>query len=492
MALPASSAAVQQSDATPGYYFMLGRHLESIGKIDEAIAAHKHAIALQPDSAELRAELAGLYARQDRAREALDTAEEALARDPDNPEANRVLGSVYAALAEQKKPFRPGDDPSQYASKALAALTKAHKDGVFDVSLELMLGRLELEAGHLPEAIASLRRVVDDQPGYPQAAMLLAAAQSGAGDDEAAIRTLQAAVQASPTFLRGYMRLAEIYEQAHRYKDAANAYAAAQSAAGAQGIDLTTERATALLSAADPAAARDLLQARLAEAQPAGSSMLFLLGQAQRQLKDAAGAAATARKLESDFPNDPRGVYLSAQLLADAGRAKEALAAYQQLLTLAPGNSSIVYEYADLLEKNGRPEEAERALRGLVAKDPLDADALNSLGYLLAERGERLEEAVDLLQRALKIEPGNPSYLDSLGWAYFQQGRLDLADPPLVEAASKSPSNSVIQDHLGDLRMKQRRYADAAAAWERALAGDGGAIDRAAIERKLREARTRK
>ena len=134
----------QQPEATPGYYFMLGRHLESLGKIDEAIAAHQHAIALQPDSAELRAELAGLYARQDRAREALDTAEAALARDPDNHEANRILGSVYAALAEQKKPFRPGDDPSQYSARALAALMKARRDGVFDVSLELMLGRLEL------------------------------------------------------------------------------------------------------------------------------------------------------------------------------------------------------------------------------------------------------------------------------------------------------------------------------------------------------------
>lgn len=112
LALPAAGAQAQPPDATPGYYFMLGRHLESAGKIDEAIAAHQRAIALAPDSAELRAELAGLYARQDRAREALDTAEDALKRDPDNREANRVIGSVYAALSEQKKAFRPGDDPS--------------------------------------------------------------------------------------------------------------------------------------------------------------------------------------------------------------------------------------------------------------------------------------------------------------------------------------------------------------------------------------------
>ena len=90
-----------------------------------------------------------------------------------------------------------------------------------------------------------------------------------------------------------------------------------------------------------------------------------------------------------------------------------------------------------------------------------------------------------LIQRALTIEPDNPSYLDSLGWAYFQQGKLDLADPPLTAAAEKLPKNSVIQDHLGDLRLKQDRHADAIAAWQRALAGDGDSIDRAKIQKKI-------
>jgi tetratricopeptide (TPR) repeat protein len=110
---------------------------------------------------------------------------------------------------------------------------------------------------------------------------------------------------------------------------------------------------------------------------------------------------------------------------------------------------------------------------------------------MFADRGERLDEALDLLQRALKIEPGNPSYLDSLGWAFFKQGRLEQADAPLTEAAAKSPENSVIQDHLGDLRFRQRRFAEAVVAWERALAGDGEDIDRASIEKKLRDARAK-
>ena len=68
---------------------------------------------------------------------------------------------------------------------------------------------------------------------------------------------------------------------------------------------------------------------------------------------------------------------------------------------------------------------------------------------------------------------------------------LSNADKPLTDAATLLPDNSVVQDHLGDLRFRQQRYADAVAAWERALAGDGDVIDRAAIEKKMQDARGR-
>jgi tetratricopeptide (TPR) repeat protein len=92
----------------------------------------------------------------------------------------------------------------------------------------------------------------------------------------------------------------------------------------------------------------------------------------------------------------------------------------------------------------------------------------------------------------LKVEPQNASFLDSLGWAYFKQGKIDLADRPLTEAAKKLPRSSAVQDHLGDLRHRQGRHDEAIAAWERSLAGDGESIDRQRIEQKLREARERK
>ena len=179
--------------------------------------------------------------------------------------------------------------------------------------------------------------------------------------------------------------------------------------------------------------------------------LLYLLAESQRALKDLTAARATAEKLVAAHPDDVRGLHVMSLIMQDQGDIKG----------------------------------AERALRDLIARDPIDANALNSLGYLLAERGDRLDEAITLVERALKIEPGNPSYLDSLGWAYLQQGKLDRADPHLTEAAAKLKGSSVVQDHLGDLRFKQQRYRDAAAAWVQALAGDGQSIDRTKIEQKI-------
>jgi tetratricopeptide (TPR) repeat protein len=484
-----SASGATSADAPATYYFMLGRHLEDADKVEEAIAAHKKAIELEPRTAELRAELAALYARQDRAREAMETAEAALAIDPANREANRVVGSIYAALSEQRRPFRSGDDPAQYATKAIAALEKSRREAGVDLNLELMLGRLYLNARDYDKAIISLRRVLEDQPGYGEGAMLLSAALEGVGRVADATTAMENALEYNPTFLRGQIRVAELYERQRRYQEAADAYARA-SAANPR-LDLSPRQGAALINAGKAAEARALLETAAKKRTPADASVLYMLAQSERQLKDFDAATAVSQQLKSAYPEDPRGPYLEAQLLQDRGRTPEAIKAFEALIKTAPQNSGFVYEYAGLLEKAGRLPDAERVLRDHLSKDPLDGNALNSLGYLLADHGQKLDEAVDLVQRALKVEPGNPSYLDSLGWAYYQQGKIDLADAPLTQAAQQLPSSSTVQDHLGDLRFKQQRFADALAAWERSLAGDGDSIDRIRVEKKVRDARAR-
>ena len=93
------------------------------------------------------------------------------------------------------------------------------------------------------------------------------------------------------------------------------------------------------------------------------------------------------------------------------------------------------------------------------------------------------------LKKALQIEPENGSFLDSLGWAYFKADKLDLAEENLRRAADQLKTNSVIQDHYGQVLFKLGRYDEAIAAWTRALAGDGDSIDKSDIDKKIRAAK---
>jgi tetratricopeptide (TPR) repeat protein len=483
----AQAPAAQRESAA--YYFLAAQYYEENDKLDEAIDALNKAIALAPKSAELRAALASVYARQNRVVEALDTAEQALKFDAANREANRLIGSIYSALAEQNRPLRPGDDPAQYATRAIAALERTKTPGIPDLGVELALGRLYLRTRQRPKAIAAFERVFTQQPEYSDGGLLLASAQDESGKTEEAIATLKTTLEHTPSFMRGHAKLIEIYERERRWKEAAAAYAAAQAANPK--ADLAEGRATALLNSGGAKEARTLLEGAIATKKTPEPALLYLLAESQRQLKDYVAASATIGRMREQFPDDPRALLMDAQLQLAQGRKDEALNALAALVKRVPDQPIFAYQYAQLLQDAGRHADAEQVLRGVLARDPMDANALNSLGYMFAERGERLDEAVELLRRALKIEPGNASFLDSLGWAFFKQGKLADAEAPLAEAAAKMPANSVIQDHLGDLRFQQKRYAEAIGAWERALGGDGESIDRAVIERKLRDARSR-
>jgi len=538
LALAAAATLVAQAPAPRGsedvlYQFVLGRYLEGAGKVDEAVAAFRKAIELSPASAEPRAELAALYARQDKAREAIEAAEDALKVNPKSVEANRVLGSVLAALSDARQPARPGDDVSAYAKRAIAALEIARGDGTGDLNVDLTLARLYLDVDRYTDAIPLLRRIILEQPQYREGWMLLAEAQSGAGSSEAAIDTLTQLLSEQPQFTRARMQLADIAaRRAAALVDsghAADALALLDAALKQVPGDLRlsfilaqAQRDSGDLEKAEKTARQlftlhpedvrtayllgqmleargkyqeivDFLKPQIeklkgASAKPPQIAMLLgSEGLALQQLRKYDEAIAIFNEGVTLAGDDPVRHVLLIQGYSAANRHKEALDAAEKARATFPNDTSILYQLGAALDRAGRRADAEKALRDVIAKDPLDAGALNYLGYMLAERGggATLDEAVTLIQRALKIDPDNPSFLDSLGWAYYQQGKLDLADKPLTDAAGRLPENSVIQDHLGDLRQKQNRKADAIAAWQKALAGDGDSIDRAKVQKKI-------
>src|SRR5262249_12627075 len=174
--------------------------------------------------------------------------------------------------------------------------------------------------------------------------------------------------------------------------------------------------------------------------------------------------------------DDPVAYIALAQFYSDLDRGPQAVKVLQDAQAKFPADTSIDFELGAAYDKQKKFADAEAAFKQLIAKEPDNAAALNYLGYMLAERGERLEESVSLLQKALKLEPHNGSYLDSLGWAYYKQDKLDLAEDNLRRAADQLKTNSVIQDHHGDVLFKMGRMDEAIAAWTRAINGDGDSV----------------
>jgi tetratricopeptide (TPR) repeat protein len=176
-----------------------------------------------------------------------------------------------------------------------------------------------------------------------------------------------------------------------------------------------------------------------------------------------------------------------AEALQEADRIREADEVLAAAAARFPDSVDVAFQQGALLEQRREYADAEAAFRRVLARDPGHAPTLNYLGYMLADRGERLDEAIALIERALALDPGNGAYLDSLGWAYYRQGRYRQAEPLLRRAAEQLPANSVVQEHFGDVLAALGRREEAIGAWKRALAGDREAVDVDAIDAKIRK-----
>src|SRR3989449_11508865 len=173
-------------------------------------------------------------------------------------------------------------------------------------------------------------------------------------------------------------------------------------------------------------------------------------------------------------------------LLRDAGGTSEAYARVSEALLrqkhypLAesflkegtrrhPEDDALLFARGAALERQGRAAEAERLLYQSIQINPKNAMALNYLGYMLADRGVKLREAMGYVQRALALDPKNAAYLDSLGWAQFKLARVDEAEKNLRAALQFDADNPAILEHLGDLLMQTGRKEEAVGAWQKAL-----------------------
>jgi tetratricopeptide (TPR) repeat protein len=148
---------------------------------------------------------------------------------------------------------------------------------------------------------------------------------------------------------------------------------------------------------------------------------------------------------------------------------KKAEGIFSEGLGLFPDDAELNFNMAAMHEKIGRFEDMVKYLRRTIEINPEHADALNYLGYSYADKGINLEEALSLIQKALKLRPDSGYIIDSLGWVYFKMGRHEDAVKALQKATGIINNDPLIYEHLGDVCISRGLNKDALDAWENAL-----------------------
>jgi tetratricopeptide (TPR) repeat protein len=133
------------------------------------------------------------------------------------------------------------------------------------------------------------------------------------------------------------------------------------------------------------------------------------------------------------------------------------------------GNLELMFRRGSALERLGKVDEAAAVFDAILKIRPDDANTLNYLGYMYADKGIRLPEARKMLERAVALDPQNGAYLDSLGWVCFRMDDLREAEKFLSRAAARIPADATVQEHLGDLEARRGQMAEAVVHWKRSL-----------------------
>ena len=200
---------------------------------------------------------------------------------------------------------------------------------------------------------------------------------------------------------------------------------------------------------------------------------LQMVAASQRADMGEPGPAIEQVKLMLKGTADDRDVYIALSQMysriKDWPQAEASINKAIELSTKQEDKDYAIFVLGSIYERQKNYEPAEEQFHKVIADNPKDSQALNYLGYMLADRGTRLDEALGYIRRAVALDPQNGAFLDSLGWVYFKMGNYDLAEENLRRASEKIGSDPTVQAHLGDLYQKTNRLKLATTHWQRAL-----------------------
>ncbi len=427
--------AAARPDASARVSAWLALAYASQDKTAQAIAANRTALAKDPTLLLSYQHLSTLYAEHRQPGEALKVLDEAAAQP--STEANYALG--VADLYGNFVRARP-EDTEAVRPRILNALDRAAGLRGQDPDLTQRVGDRYKQMGEWDKAEVLYRELLEDDTDLPLVRESLVDLYLRTGKADRAVELLQAIARDYPANEQASFVLGTITYQQKNFAEAERQF----------------DRTRMLRPDFEPVY-YELTGVKLALKKPAEA--LDLLAEARRrfaksfQLEFYTGLAHAQAKQYDDAVKH----FTEAEIIA---RATE------------PGRLGplLYFQLGAACERRGDYAEAEKHFRRCLELSPDFAEALNYLGYMWAERGANLEEARALIEKALKLEPENGAFLDSLGWVLFKQKQPRAALDWLRKAiAHTEEPDATLYDHLGDVHAELGEAEPAREAWRKSL-----------------------
>ena len=519
-AQPAAPVAPFQYENDPYYRLLMAEFAGQRGHLDVAVKNYVElAQSLRDAGLAERATRISVFARDDES--ALTAARTWVELDPKDMDARQILAAMYirhgnadAALEHldyvvSNDAGQPGnrlrmvanllghEDDRQTALAVMEKLVAKHGD---DSDALLAYALLAIRAEQLDKARDAMNRIVTRTELSSNVAMAYLAVLQKQGKLPQAIDWLDSVLAANPKQFGLRLIYARLLADANRYEEARLQFGMLATEAPENSdivfaLGLLNLQANRIDEAAKNFTRLLKLDARIDEAR-------FYLGQIAEAQKDPQAALSHYRKVQggSNYfgaqmrialvkaikgqtdeslafldklnPEDDEQRFNVArakgEILTDKNRFDEAMKVYDTALATGEYHSDLLYTRAMLAERMGKIEVLEQDLRTIIAKEPDNSQALNALGYTLAESTKRYDEALALISRALEISPQDFYILDSMGWVLYRLGRLDES-VSYLEKARELRNDPEVAAHLGEVLWVKGERAAAEKTWEAAL-----------------------
>lgn len=427
--------SVPASNQTPRIEYALGLSYLHLKKNKQAIAAFRRALRLAPGNQDVERSLGKALFDDQQYDAALRLYQTLAASDPEYATAFLRISDIQRHNGEYQKAYNN--------------LMKAKTLKPNSIEILYNEGLLNDALGHLDKAEAAFQKLVkiSNRP------------VSEYSKGEKTDRYL---------FLN---RLAHVYREQNKFSKAIAIYEQMVDLGGKYSEQGYQSQADTYSSIRQYDKARKVAE-RAVQGLPNSRSMKMLLASTLADTGEGAKAIALDKSLLTGKPRD-RQVYLAVAQLETRLRhwraASKALRNAEKLSKTKDEKALVYFVRGSLLEQQNRMNAAEAELRKALAIEPDNAMTLNYLGYMLANRGKDLPQALAMIKKAVKLNPMNYAYLDSLGWAYFKIGDYKQAEKHLQQACMRDSTDPTVHDHLGQLYEKMGRLKEAAKQWELSL-----------------------